>query len=82
MTWAWGAFVCVVLVAFSIGFFLAGFVVGQDVVLDERSDERRRLLEAERMLREMDRAAFTSMLEAAERAGRRDTQPNYRRSLE
>jgi hypothetical protein len=62
----WAIFIAVTLVAFAIGFFMLGFVVGEDVAHDDTAERQIRLLEAERALRDIDRAAFISMLAAAE----------------
>ena len=66
MSTGWAIFMAVTLVVFTIGFFIMGFLVGEEMARDSLDDSESRRLEAERALRDIDRAAFVSMLAAAE----------------
>ena len=75
MSTGWAIFSGLVLISFSIGFFLLGFFTGDEMARDERDDQRTRLLERERELRDIDRAAFIAMLSAAEHKAQGGTTP-------
>ena len=79
MTTGWAIFMALILIAFAIGFFVAGYLVGDETARYSIKDERMHLIEAERQMHDLTRQAFIAMAEAAERHHRAN--PPRRREL-